>query len=107
MSYGLQLLDDNGTTVVVGPGIRAGAVVGYASNVYLTTATNDSYPNFVDIVMDMDGISFSTVAILLISGGFSGTGFTNSSFSFLTDRIRMTLPSNFTSYYGDVMVVRF
>ena len=107
MSYGLQLLDDDGTTVVVGPGLRTGAVVGYAANVYLTTATNDSYPNFVDIVMDMDGISFSTVAILLISGGFSGTGFTNSSFSFLTDRIQMTLPSNFTSYYGDVMVVRF
>lgn len=109
-TYGLELIDTNGTTTVVGPGIRNGAVIGYASTT-LTENTADSYPSFIDFPMNMTGISASTVQTILVSSGFTTAGYADSQFQFLSDRIRFQLPSsagnNLFTFTGVIMIVRF
>ena len=101
-SYGVQLFDTDGTTKVLSPDERFGTVIAYSSNVTL-----DSSTTFVDFVMDMTGISAATTTILLISSSFVNTANYGDTFSFLTDRIRVSKPSGASTFYGDILIVRF
>ena len=84
MSYGLEIFDTDGTTAVVTPDIRFGCVIASATNVTL-----DSTTTFIDFVMDMTGISASTVSIVEISDTWSNTGAYSDRYNFNSDRIRI------------------
>lgn len=101
-SYGVQLFDTDGTTKVLSPDDRFGTVIAYSSNVTL-----DSTTTYVDFVMDMTGISAATTTILLISTTFVNTADYGDTFSFLTDRIRVSKPDGATTFFGDILIVRF
>ena len=101
-SYGIQLFDTDGTTKVLSPDERFGTVIAYSSNVTL-----DSTTTYVDFVMDMTGISAATTTILLISSSFVNTADYGDTFSFLTDRIRVSKPDGATTFFGDILIVRF
>lgn len=101
-SYGIQLFDTDGTTKVLSPDERFGTVIAYSSNVTL-----DSTTTYIDFVMDMTGISAATTTILLISSTFVNTADYGDTFSFLTDRIRVSKPDGATTFYGDILIVRF
>ena len=100
--YGIQLFDTDGTTKVLSPDDRFGTVIAYSSNVTL-----DSTTTFVDFVMDMTGISAATTTILLISTTFVNTADYGDTFSFLTDRIRVSKPDGASTFFGDILIVRF
>ena len=57
--------------------------------------------------MDMTGISAATTTILLISTTFVNTADYGDTFSFLTDRIRVSKPDGATTFFGDILIVRF
>lgn len=101
-SYGVQLFDTDGTTKVLSPDERFGTVIAYSSNVTL-----DSTTTYVDFVMDMTGISAATTTILLISTTFVNTADYGDTFSFLTDRIRVSKPDGASTFSGDILIVRF
>jgi len=101
MSYGIEVYDTDGTTKVVEPGIRFGVVIASATNVTL-----DSTTTFIDFLMDMTGISSSTVSIVEISSTWSNTGAYADRLDFQTDRIRISKPSN-SNFYGDIYIIRF
>ena len=101
-SYGVQLFDTDGTTKVLSPDERFGTVIAYASNVTL-----DSTTTYIDFTMSMTGISAATVSILLISTTFVNTAEYDDTFSFLSDRIRVSKPDGATTFYGDILIVRF
>jgi hypothetical protein len=101
-SYGIQLFDTDGTTKVLSPDERFGTVIAYSSNVTL-----DSTTTYVDFVMDMTGISAATTTILLISTTFVNTADYGDTFSFLTDRIRVSKPDGASTFSGDILIVRF
>ena len=100
-SYGVQLFDTDGTTKVLSPDERFGTVIAYSSNVTLDATT----PN-VDFVMDMTGINAATTTVLLISTTFVNNADYDDTFSFLSDRIRVSRPDGNT-FYGDILIVRF
>ena len=101
-NYGVQLFDTDGTTKVLSPDNRFGTVIAYSSNVTL-----DSTTTYVDFVMDMTGISAATTAVLLISSSFVNSADYGDTFSFLTDRIRVSKPNGASTFFGDILIVRF
>jgi len=101
-NYGVQLFDTDGTTKVLSPDERFGTVIAYSSNVTLDSTTTS-----IDFVMDMTGISAATTTILLISTTFVNTADYGDTFSFLTDRIRVSKPDGASTFSGDILIVRF
>ena len=100
MSYGIEVYDTDGTTKVVEPGIRFGVIVASATNVTL-----DSTTTYIDFVMDMTGISASTISVIEISTTWVNSGDYSDRLTFLTDRIRLSKPS--VNFSGDIFIVRF
>lgn len=101
MSYGVEIYDINGTTKVVSPDMRFGVLIDSASNVTL-----DSNTPYIDFMMNMTGVSASTVSVIEVSFQWANTGQYSNRFQFLSDRIRINKPSN-TTYYGDIYIIRF
>lgn len=100
MSYGVEIYDIDGSTKVISPNMRFGVLIDSATNVTLDTNTP-----YIDFVMDMTGISASTVSIIEISSSWSNVGDYSSRFQFLSDRIRINAPS--VAFYGDIYIIRF
>lgn len=100
MSYGVEIYDIDGSTKVISPNMRFGVLIDSATNVTLDTNTP-----YIDFVMDMTGISASTVSIIEISSSWSNAADYSSRFQFLSDRIRINAPS--VAFYGDIYIIRF
>jgi len=101
-SYGIQLFDTDGGTKVLSPNERFGTVIAYSSSVTL-----DSTTTYIDFVMDMTGISAATTSVILISASFVNSADYADTFSFLTDRIRVSKPDGASTFFGDILIVRF
>ena len=86
---------------MVEPGIRFGVVIASATNVTLDSTTTS-----IDFVMDMTGVSASTVSVIEISDSWSNVGAYSDRFNFNSDRITIDKPSN-TNFSGDIYIVRF
>ena len=100
MSYGIEIYDTDGITKVISPNMRFGVLIDSATNVTL-----DNNTPHIDFIMDMTGITSSTVSIIEISSGWSNVADYSDRFQFLSDRIRINAPS--VAFFGDIYILRF